>query len=690
MPTPLPLSKKKTTASASCHCGHCDDIPNDGKYRPRIAFVGAPNAGKSTLFNALTGAKAKMGNWPGTTVEVSRGLLTLDFAGDESDECALESRECEAIDFPGTYSLDPLSPDEALTPDMLFAQDRSQRPDLVIVVVDAATLGRSLYLLAQLVEHPLRLGVVVTKSDVAQDRGITVNEAALSEALSGIPVAVVDPRRGAGIEKAREVLRSTYFAQPRQLRRGALEPGTPAATAVLDQNAVDQRFHWIDGVVNHATGSTTGAVKKTFTERFDRLALHPLGGPLLFLAAMWCVFQITTTVAAPLQDALDTLFSGPITDWASAGFEAIGMPVGGGGVGGVISGLVVNGLIAGVGTVLTFAPLMALMFICLSVLEDSGYMARAAVVTDRLMRTIGLPGKAFIPLIVGFGCNVPAISATRVLGKPAHRLLTCLLIPFASCSARLTVFAMLAATFFPAHAGSVVFAMYLISVGLIVLAGFVLKNFLRKSMGMDPLIIDLPVYQIPGLKLIASVTWVRLKGFLQTAGGIIVVTVAVVFALQSVPTSSEYTFADPDLPAAESVYGKVSEAVSPVFAPAGYGDWRTTGTLITGFVAKEAVISSWAQTFSLEDVTDETPEDQKNSDLATAIRADFESTSGGHALAAVWAFMIFLLAYTPCVATLGAQRREIGTKWTLVGVIVQLILAWVLSVAVFQILSLWM
>ena len=404
----------------------------------------------------------------------------------------------------------------------------------------------------------------------------------------------------------------------------------------------------------------------------------------MFLATMWIVFQITTTVAKPMQDGLDALFGGPVSDAVRSGLQAVGLthPL--------FEGLIVNGLIGGVGMVLTFAPLMALMFLCLAVLEDSGYMARAAVVTDRLMKSIGLPGKAFIPLIVGFGCNVPAISATRVLTQPRQRLLTALLIPFTSCSARLTVYVMLAATFYPNSSGTVVFAMYLISIGLVVLVGLAMKNSLWRRMGSEPLVIDLPVYQIPGPKLALSVMWVRLKGFLSTAGGIIVVTVTIVFLLQSTPMVSGYSFADENLQPQDSVYGKVSDGIAPIFAPAGFGSWSIAGTLITGFVAKEAVISSWAQTYALDDPTEEDSEQQGTSPLAQAIKQDFNNASGGHTHAAVWAFMVFLLAYTPCVATLAAQRREIGLKWTLIGIAIQLFTAWALAVVIFQVLKLWL
>ncbi|MDO4929034.1 MAG: ferrous iron transport protein B [Corynebacterium sp.] len=622
-------------------------------------MIGTPNAGKSTLYNALTGAKARMGNWPGTSVETSRGAWVTNDA------------TYDVIDFPGTYSLDPLSPDEQLTRELLIDTKASERPDVVVVVTDATALARSLYMVAQLAEHPQRLVLALTKLDVAANQGVHVDPKALSQAL-GIPVVALNPRHSKHAPELASAVAEVLASPPRKFRRR--ESSDPLAAA-------DSRFSWVDAATKAAT--TTTSTPPSWSQRIDRLALHPVLGPVLFLVVMWIVFELTTTVAAPLQDGLDTFFNGPLTDWTQAGLTALGLN------NQVLDGFILGGLIAGVGTVLTFAPLMAIMFLILAVLEDSGYMARAAVVTNRLMQTIGLPGKAFIPLIVGFGCNVPAISATRVLGQQRQRLLTALLIPFTSCSARLTVFVMLGATFFPDHAGTVVFVMYLISIALVILVGFLVKNTLWRTIGREPLIIDLPTYQLPGVRLACSVMWIRLKGFLQTAGGIIVITVTVVFFMQSIPAVSGYSFADEDLPVEDSVYGVTADFVSPVFEPAGFGSWSITGTLITGFIAKETVISSWAQTYDLEDPSDEDPEDQGTSPLANAVRADFEEASGGHQIAAVWAFMMFFLAYTPCVATLAAQRREIGLRWTLYGVVLQVATAWILAVLTFQILRVW-
>jgi ferrous iron transport protein B len=341
-------------------------------------------------------------------------------------------------------------------------------------------------------------------------------------------------------------------------------------------------------------------------------------------------------------------------------------------------GLVLDGLVAGVGMLLTFVPLMAIMFALLALLEDSGYMARAAVVTDRVMRAIGLPGKAFLPLVVGFGCNVPAISATRILPDARHRVMTALLVPFTSCSARLTVYVLVAATFFPHSAGTVVFGMYLTSILFVVLVGLALRRTLWRTVGSEPLVLDLPAYQRPTLRLTAAVTWLRLRGFLRTAGGIIVATVCLVWLLQSIPAHGGASFGA--VAPEDSLFAAAARAIAPVFSPAGFGEWHTVGALVIGFVAKEAVLTSWAQTYAAADPTAGLAPDQLQAHVSTA----FAVSSGGAVTAGVLAFLVFLLAYTPCVATVAAQRREIGLRWTAFGIALQLTVAWTAAVAVFQ------
>ena len=506
----------------------------------------------------------------------------------------------DIIDLPGAYSLDPMSPDEEFTRDMLVEAPPCERPDVVVVLVDATAPARGLNLAFQIAEHPYRVVIGVTKEDIAKQQGVSIDAAALSRAV-GMSVVSVNGRRRENLDALEGAVARAMRTEPRTIRPNA---------------DLDQRFADLDAAEKAAVSRTDAG--EPLSQRIDRVVLHPVLGPILFLAVMWAVFFITTTVAGPLQDGLETFITGPVSDGARSVLPEHWL----------VSGLVVDGLIGGVGMVLTFAPLLALMFLCLAVLEDSGYMARAAVVTDRVMRTIGLPGKAFIPIVVGYGCNVPAISATRVLGDVRHRILTCLLIPFTSCSARLIVFMMLAQVFFPAHAGSAVFVMYVLSIALVVIVGLALRRKVWRAMPAEALVIDLLAYQLPTFRLTISVMWVRLKGFLHTAGGIIVATVVVIWLLMSISVTGGHSFNEEAVPPQDSAYGAVAQAMSPVFAPAGFDSWSLTGPLVTGFVAKETLISTWAQTYAVEDVTDDAPEEQAESPLASHIRADFDAASG--------------------------------------------------------------
>ena len=655
-------------ALANCHEAPGQPAPPGSAA---VALVGSPNAGKSTLFNALTGAGRAVGNYPGTTVEVGSGRWVDPHFG-----------EVSLTDLPGAYSLDPMSPDEALTSELLHG---GGRVDVVVIACDAAHLARSLVLVGHVRQLAVRVVVALTMTDVARRRGVDVDARALQEAL-GAPVVVLDPRRGDVGALAVAVTSVLAAAVPHPL---AIGPGAtdrcradcpPDCTACTSPGAADLVAHvvadddlaraeavfaWVSDTVERCS-TRQGPGPRTWTDRIDRWATAPVVGPLVFLAVMWAVFALTTRAAAPLQDALDSLMTGPVTSAAEWLLGAVGLG------GSLVAGFVVDGLIAGVGMLLTFVPLMAIMFALLALLEDSGYMARAAVVTDRLMARLGLPGRAFLPLIVGFGCNVPAISAVRVLPDARHRLLTALLVPFTSCSARLTVYVMVAATFFPDNAGTVVFLMYVTSIALVVLGGLLLRATLIRTLGDDPLVLDLPPYQRPHVRLLAAATWMRLRGFLQTASGIIVATVAVVWLLGIIPAPGS-TGSVGTVPVADSLYAWIAERAAVLFVPTGFAEWHAIGALMVGFVAKEAVISSWAQTYPA------------GIDVSAAVHADFVASSGGHPQAAAAAFLVFLLAYTPCVATLATQARQIGRRWTLAGVGLQLGMAWVLAVVIFQV-----
>jgi ferrous iron transport protein B len=407
----------------------------------------------------------------------------------------------------------------------------------------------------------------------------------------------------------------------------------------------------------------------------DGVLLNPWTGIPVFLGVVWLLFELTTTFAAPLQTVIGQIVEGPL---ASAVTSVLGLL----GLGDSwVQGLLVEGLLVGVGTVLTFLPVMAVMFAALGVLEDSGYLARAAFVADRAMRALGLDGRALLPLIVGFGCNLPALAATRTLPHARQRLLTGMLIPLTSCSARLTVYVLLAGAFFPEHAGTVIFGMYLTSVALVLGGGLLLRHTAFRDVSAEPLILVLPPYQRPHLRTLGMSVRMRVGAFVSGAGTIIVGTMLVVWLLMAFPATGGHSVGD--VPVADSLYGRVASGIAPVLAPAGFGNDHAAAALITGFVAKEVVVGSFAQSYAVAEPGDPA----RAGSLGERLRQSFEESSGGHGGAAALAFMVFVLAYTPCVATLAEQRRLFGWRPTASALTAQLMMAWVLAVVVFQMAS---
>lgn len=604
---------------------------------PVVALVGRSNVGKSTLFTRLSGIHRKMGNWPSTTVEV--GTADVEING----------KAITLIDLPGIASITPSSPDEKLTSELLD----EGKPDVILFMIDCASMARCLYLLSEIREKHSNIVIALTMDDVATKRGIDIDAEKLSAELS-LPVVKVNPRKNEGLDVLRKQLVDSIES--------------PITESTNETFQLEERIEWVHELITKV--SQRRFTKETLSDKVDRYLTSPVVGPLALLGVLWMVFQGTTTLAAPIQDWLDVLIN---THFAGVVTSVIGTE-------GLLSNLVVNGVIAGVGTLLTFLPVMTIMFFFLSFLEDSGYMARAAVVSDRIMRFAGLPGRAILPMLIGFGCNVPAVSATRALSDARHRLIAGLAVPFTACSARLAVYVFVGTVFFGENAGNVIFVMYLVSIALVVGFSYLFKQLFARDAPREPLLIELPPYKLPTSMLVASDAWIRIKGFLREAGGIVVFTVIAVWALMSVPTSSDYSFGK--VPVENSAYGAISKTIAPVFAPAGFDDWHTTGALITGFVAKEVVISSWAQNYAVDETQQE---EDVNASLGTLLTKDFESSSNGNTKPAIWAFLIFLTAYTPCVATVGAQKREFGTKWALIGIGLQLAIAWSLAVAVFQI-----
>jgi len=648
---------------------------------PLVALVGNPNVGKSTLFNALTGGRQRVVNAPGTTVEMQTGAWRLPQADGTGRG---PERHVRLVDLPGAYSLVARTPDEQVTADVVAGHGSVGRPDVAVVMVEAGALSRSLYLLGQVARLGVRVVVALTMVDVARTRGVEVDATALADQL-GVPVVPVHPRSGRGGGDLTRAVAATLAGGPTagRVRLPVTAPGGPDPGADcpdcpgdpdLPPDDAEALFAWVDDVVG-AVGGVAPAGVRTWSDRADQVLLHPVLGIPVFLAVMWALFQLATAAAAPLMDAVDGFVNGTLADGLAAGLTAARAPT-------WLEGLLVDGVLAGVGTVAAFVPLMALMFVAVAVLEDCGYLARAAFVADRAMRAIGLDGRAMLPFVVGFGCNLPALAATRTLPHARQRLMVGLLVPWTSCPARLTVYVLLASVFFPAQAGTAIFVMYVASIALVVLGGLLLRVTLFRDLRREPLVLALPAYQRPRLRALGASTWARVRSFLTKAGQVIVVTLTVVWLALAVPVTGGHAVGD--VPVEDSLYGSAAEAVAPVLAPAGFGDWHAAAALVTGFVAKEVVVGALAQAYAV----DEPADPAAAGDLGERLRATFEESSGGHAAAAAAAFMVFVLAYTPCLATVAEQWRLYGARWTLGCVGAQLAVAWVLAVLVFRVGSL--
>lgn len=650
----------------------------------RVVFVGNPNVGKSSMFNALLGARTRTMNAPGTTVSITCGQYHY-----EKPKTAGNAQNWQFVDTPGTYSLAPMSPDEQVAVDALTGMSGMPVPDLAVVVLDATALSRSLYLLSMVVELGLPTVVALTMNDLAVRNGCGVDAERLSHLLDGMPVVAIDGRTGDGGKALADAIAASFEGTPVPHGLTAL----PTATADADMKTADGLSVWAESRADARLDWTAGILRGldmhavdhvTLSDRIDRVLLHPVIGVLVFLAVLFVVFQATTTLASPMQDWIDVTFRGWCTDGLDLLLGLFGPSVSGG----WLRSLLVDGLLDGVVTVLTFIPVMGIMFLLLSILEDSGYMARAAFVMDRAMRALGLDGRAFLPIIVGFGCNLPALAATRTLSDSRQRVLTGMLVPFAACSARLSVFLVLAHAFFPKYAGLVVFLMYVASVMVILLVGVLLRHTMFRGLEPEPLMLALPAYQCPRALQLARSVLLRLWGFIRGASVIIISMITALWLLQGIPvTANAGGFAHVD-DVHDSAYGVLADAVAPVFAPAGFDDWHASAALITGFVAKEVVVGSMSQSYHADEPDDATSQQAGEGTLGQKLRASFDQSSHGHGKAAAIAFLLFALAYTPCLATVAEMRRQFGTKVAARSVLLSLAVAYVIAIIAFQTLRL--
>lgn len=706
---------------------------------PRIVVVGNPNTGKTTLINALAGTNLKVGNWAGVTVEKREARLQL--AG----------RTLHLLDLPGAYSLSPHTPEELVTRTALL----DEAPDVMLNVLDAGNLERNLYLTLQLLDFEVPLAVTLNLVDEAQEKGLTVDAAALSRAL-GVPVTETVANRSRGtagvlgtaldhatlgngvryprpIEQAVSDLCGQMAGQPtlpphahRYLALALLE-GDPSVRGRLSATGhaalIERADEWltrletqgVDALIDIAEARYARAgelarlavpqqqFRRTLSERLDRLTLHPWLGIPLFLFLVLLVFRLTFNVASPFVDLIGGPLQETVAGWAAAAFA--GLPL--------VRDLLVGAVIPGVGTVLSFLPTLLVLYLAMSFLEDSGYMARAAFLMDRHMRALGLDGRAFIPLILGFGCNVPAVGATRTLERRSDRVVVSMILPFMSCSARLPVYVIFAAALFPRAGSWVVWGMYVLGMAVAFAFAWVLRRTSYPAEGSSVLL-ELPPYRFPAWKVLWKHAWRRTASFARRARTTVLATVAGVWLLLALPAVGGAKFAE--VAPQDSVFGRVAQVISPIFTPLGFGDWQATGALIPGFIAKEVVVGTLGQIYLGEQAADPAPlglwagvqgaalatwdavktsvaalptvlalpslsadtsADQK-SPLAAALARAFTPASG-------LSYLVFVLLYTPCIVTVGAIAQEHGRRVAWLTVLYQLAIAWVTAFVVYQV-----
>ncbi|MFA0833318.1 MAG: ferrous iron transport protein B [Methanobacterium formicicum] len=716
----------------------------------KIALAGNPNVGKSTLFNRWTGMRQHVGNWPGKTVEKKEGTFKYN------------QYEIEVVDLPGNYSLTAYSVEEVVSRDYIV----DEKPDVIVNVIDAANIERNLYLTVQMMELGANLVLALNMNKFARDKGLKINKKQLSELL-GVPVIEIEAVDETGgeellksivkvskspnivldrleygnevsehIQQIQEIIdqdlstdeKLSVLNAPSSWIALKLLEDDPEITKKIEDSGKGQRVlqnvkkmqkHFNDVFGDDADAAITDArygfiaglvsesVKKpkidkvTRSDMIDRIVTHKYLGIPIFLLIMWLTFQITFTLGDPLGGYIETAFG-----WLG---ETVAANMGEG----FLTSFIVDGIIGGVGGVLVFVPIIFILFLVLSVLEDSGYLARAAFVMDRFMhKLVGLHGKSFIPMILGFGCAVPGIMATRTLENERDRLLTMLIVPFMSCSARLPVYALIVAAFFSAYQGWVIFSLYLLGIVVAIIMAAIFKKTLFKGMSA-PFVMELPPYRMPTVKGALIHMWERGALFLKKAGTIILALSVVIWALSSLPVGVEYASQD-------SITGQIGTTLAPVFAPLGFGEWQATVAVIYGFLAKEVVVSTFGILYGVgedggadatnsgetssnettssngvaqtEQVSNGTPVEGSSADASNAEEKSPEEDPGFVAVMqelftplSAYAYMVFILLYIPCMATLATIRRETNSwKWPAFAAVYTFVVAYAVSFVVYQ------
>ena len=619
-----------------------------------IALTGNPNTGKSTIFNELTGARQKIGNWPGVTVDKKVGYTRY------------KDRAISIVDLPGTYSVNARSPEEKIVIDYLL----TNKLDLVVDVVDSSNIERNLFLTIQLLEKGIPLLIDLNMHDDAERRGIKIDCHKLEDAL-GMPVVQTVGRSHKSTQKLLEVFTSTVMAgyQPSALVRThidkvrEIEAGNQSDEAKRDA-LIEARYALIDTIMTAAVDMSH--VSRSVSEKIDKVLANGILALPIFLAIMYAVFQITFTwIGQPIADGLDSLINEDFVEFMTDALTTAG-------VADWLVSLVCDGIIAGVGAVLTFVPLIFVLFFCLSFLDGTGYMARIAFIMDPIMRRCGLTGKGVMPLMMGFGCGVPAIMGARALDSEKDRIVSILVTPFLTCGAKLPIMALFAAMFFPDNAANVVFAMYIVGVVMAILAAKGLGLSLFQSKG-STFLLELPPYRMPAMKSVLLETWDKGKGYLVKAGTIIFAASVLLWVL------SNYNFSGP-CEIEDSFLATLGSWMSTLFVFHGFATWEAGAALLSGIMAKETVVATIGILYGAADVSTEAADavDTAGKLMGTGMAAGFTSLSA-------LAFMVFSQLYTPCVTALGTIEKETGSwKWLGFSAVYMFVVAWVVSLLVYQ------
>ena len=660
-----------------------------------VGLAGNPNVGKTTVFNQLTGMRQHVGNWPGKTVERAEGHFKHG------------SYDYDVIDLPGNYALSAHSMEEIVSRDFIV-DDES---DVIVNVVDAANLERNLYLTVQMMELGANLVIALNMNDFAKKKEHIIDIDLMSELL-GVPVIEINAKTKDGFEELLTTVErqsknpinsSEKLSYGNDIKGHLMDlqsvieqdnnlldvPSVWTAIKLLERDTIviekvqgsskssqifaevdkvskhlydvykegpeeviaNARYAFIDGLIGEAV-KKPAVEKETLTDKIDKIVTNRLLAPFIFIIIMWVMFQLTFTIGAPFQDMIDEAF-GALGEFV-AGFIANEY----------LSSFICDGIIGGVGGVLTFLPIIILMFLFLSILEDCGYLARAAFTLDKLMhKIVGLHGKAFIPMILGFGCGVPAIMATRTMENEGDRMLAMMLVPFMSCTARLPIYAIFIGAFFAENQGTVLLAIYLLGIVVALIVAAILKRTMFKGLS-TPFVMELPTYKVPSVKGILLHTWEKVKGFLRKAGTIILACSIVLWALSIFPLGVEYGSAD-------SLLGMIGSVISPIFAPLGFGTWQAAVAIIAGLAAKEVVVATFGTLAGMEEDDEE--------GITSLVHDTFTPLSA-------FSFMAFTLLYTPCFAAIAAIKQETNSyKWALTMCGITLVTVYVVSFLIYNV-----